>query len=95
MTLADTNRQVRFVIHDRDTKFTAALDEVFSVDGIRIIKTPVRAPRANAVAERWIRSARGELSRLAVELRGGPHAAAQGLGPDREVSDGSTTEEDT
>jgi putative transposase len=61
MTLADTNRQVRFVIHDRDTKFTAALDEVFSVDGIRIIKTPVRAPRANAVAERWIRSARGEL----------------------------------
>src|ERR687892_2270330 len=61
MTLADTNGYVRFLIHDRDTKFTAAFDEVFRTEGIRIIKTPVRAPRANAVAERWIKSARTEL----------------------------------
>ena len=61
MALADTNRHVRFLIHDRDTKFTAAFDEIFRTDGIRIIKTPVRAPRANAVAERWVKSARTEV----------------------------------
>src|SRR5919106_6793350 len=39
MALADTNRHVRFLIHDRDTKLTAAFAEVFRTDGIRIIKT--------------------------------------------------------
>jgi putative transposase len=61
MGLAETGNDFRFLIHDRDTKFTAAFDEVFRADGIRIIKTPVRAPRANAVAERWIKSVRTEL----------------------------------
>jgi transposase InsO family protein len=61
MTLADTNRHIGFLIHDRDAKFTAAFDEVFRTDGIRIIKTPMRAPRANAVAERWVKSARTEV----------------------------------
>ena len=61
MALANAGNDFRFLIPDRDTKFTAAFDEVFRTEGIRIIKTPVRAPRANAVAERWVKSARTEV----------------------------------
>jgi putative transposase len=61
MAPADAGNDFRFLIHDRDTKFTVAFDEVFRTDGIEIIKTPIRAPRANAIAERWIKSARSEL----------------------------------
>ena len=60
MTLEDHADGVKFLIRDRDTKFTAAFDAVFTAVGLRIIKTPVRAPRANAIAERWISSARRE-----------------------------------
>ena len=51
---------LKFLIRDRDTKFTAAFDAVLNTIGVRIIKTPVQAPRANAIAERWIASARHE-----------------------------------
>src|SRR5207248_9306361 len=45
---------IRFLVHDRDGKSTAAFDEVFRSEGIRAIRAPVRAPRANAFIERWI-----------------------------------------
>ena len=50
----------RFLIHDRDTKFSHAFDEVFRTDGIKVIRTPVQAPNANAYAERWVRTVRAD-----------------------------------
>jgi hypothetical protein len=65
--LTERSRPVKFLIRDRDTKFTASFDEVFRADGIRILKTPVRAPRANSVAERFVGSAGREcLDRLLI-----------------------------
>ena len=51
---------VRFLIHDRDTKFSGPFDEILRDEGVRMIRTPVRSPRANAVAERWVRTVRTE-----------------------------------
>jgi putative transposase len=59
--------QARFVIRDRDRKFSRDFDEVFRSEGIRVIKAPVRAPQARAHAERWVGSLRREcLDRLLI-----------------------------
>ena len=59
MQLAD-ERPFRFLIHDRDAKFCHAFDEIFRSEGIRVIRTPIQAPNANAHAERWVRTLRVE-----------------------------------
>jgi putative transposase len=71
MRLDDERVPVRFLIRDRDSKFTRSFDEVFRSEGIRVIKAPVRAPRAKAHAERWVESLRREcLDRLLIVGRG-------------------------
>jgi hypothetical protein len=52
---------LRFLVRDRDTRFIAAFDEVFRADGVRIIKTPPQAPRANAICERVVGTLRREV----------------------------------
>ena len=56
----DVIERMRFLIHDRDSKFTAAFDENFRSEGIKVIHTPIRSPQANAYAERFVRTVRGE-----------------------------------
>ncbi|MGH3672216.1 MAG: integrase core domain-containing protein [Pseudonocardiaceae bacterium] len=53
--------QFKFVIRDRDSKFTSMFDTVLASEGIQIIKTPIQAPRANAIMEHWIGSLRREV----------------------------------
>ena len=59
----DRADQFRFLVRDRDSKFSAAFDAVFAAADIRIIRNPARAPRANGIAERWI----GTLRRQCVD----------------------------
>jgi transposase InsO family protein len=59
MQLGD-EQPFRLLIHDRDTKFGGAFDEIFRSEGIKVIRTPVRAPNANAYAERWVRTVRAD-----------------------------------
>jgi putative transposase len=50
----------RFLSHDRDAKFCGPFDEVLATEGLQVVRTPIRAPRANAICERWIRTVRTE-----------------------------------
>jgi putative transposase len=60
MTLSEQKASVRYLIRDRDGKFSAGFDEVFRSEGIAIIHTPIGAPKAKAHAERWVGSVRHE-----------------------------------
>jgi putative transposase len=53
----ERRRRLRFVLRDRNAKFSPSFDDVFRSDGAEVLLTPVQAPNANAFAERWIRTA--------------------------------------
>jgi putative transposase len=69
MELDDHGRHARFLIHDRDAKFPRAFDALLASETIKVIRTPVQAPNANAHMERWIGSVRREcLDRLLIAV---------------------------
>ena len=59
-TVAERVEPVRFLIRDRDRKFTGSFDGVFEAENIRIVRTPIQVPEANGIAERFVRTARSE-----------------------------------
>jgi putative transposase len=60
MDLNDRGVSIRFLLRDHDAKFTGSFNEVFCGEGAKVMRTPIRAPKANAVAERWVQTVRSE-----------------------------------
>jgi hypothetical protein len=58
MELNDRQLSIRFLLRDHDAKFTRSFDEVFGGEGGQVLRTPIRAPKANAYAERWVQTRR-------------------------------------
>jgi putative transposase len=85
MELGDKGIRPRFLVRDRDSKFTCHFDEVFRSEGIRVIKAPVQAPKARAHAERWVGTRSARVPRPIADCRPPPprtrgpriHAALQ------------------
>lgn len=70
-SLPERSRPMRFLVRDRDSKFSRAFDEVVRTEGVEIIRTPYRAPNANAFAERWVGTVRRDcLDWLLITSRG-------------------------
>jgi putative transposase len=67
--MGDRLKGVRFVLNDRDAEFSGSFDDVFRTEGARINHTPIRAPNANAFAERYVRTVRSEGPRPCPDLR--------------------------
>jgi putative transposase len=60
MDPADRAAPIRFLLRDHDAKFARPFDEVFDAEGAKTLRTPIRAPKANAYAERWVATVRAE-----------------------------------
>ncbi len=58
--LGDRGVSVKLLLRDRDARFTRSFDDVFRSEGGQVLRTPIRAPKANAHAERWVQTVRGE-----------------------------------
>jgi putative transposase len=68
--LDDRGQRLRFLLHDRDAKFSRAFDAIFHGEAMSVIRTPLKAPNANTHIERWVRSVRREcLDRLLILSR--------------------------
>ena len=71
MDLAERDKKFKFLVRDRDTKFTDGFNAVFADEGIRILCSPPRVPRANAICERIIGELRREvLDRMLIANEG-------------------------
>jgi putative transposase len=66
MDLEDASAKAKFLIRDRDSKFTDAFDAVLNDAGLEVVKTGVRMPRMNSIMERWIQTCRRELDRTLI-----------------------------